>query len=143
MSSPDTPLPPPHDVTDEPGTVYRLVRDTPAGSPDSGNGWTLVGELTEGWCWTIALSARGASADAGPRIAKAVAVRVLAQQGVTVDAWADDEHAETHQTGRTAEGPANGRLAFRAVLRPASGAVPEPRGATTLTRTLLWRLRGH
>lgn len=42
----------------------------------------------------VSLAARGAGAHAGPRVAKAVAVRVLAHRGVPVAGWCDPAPVE-------------------------------------------------
>lgn len=118
-------------------TAYRLVYSPSEEAIGGfGIGWTLVGSSTGGWRRTMALAARGAGAQARPRVAKAVAVRVLAQQGVAVEAWADDRSAD--------EQPA-GQMVFLAVVRQSTQQVLEPRRAKPLTtlRLRYWGLRGH
>jgi hypothetical protein len=79
---------------------YVLVHN-PTQTPIAGNGlgWTLIARR-DGWCWSSALAARGAGAHAAARVAQAVAVRVLAEQGVTVTGWStgasDTESTESY-----------------------------------------------
>jgi hypothetical protein len=51
-------------------------------------GWTLSALRGPRCTWSMPLAGRGAAATAPPRVAKAVALRVLAEQGVPVVAWA-------------------------------------------------------
>lgn len=78
------------------GATYVLVfndPDTP--TPSYGMGWTLVGWQDNGSRrWTSSLAAHGAGAHTGPRVAKAVAVRVLAAHGLTVEGWRDDQSGD-------------------------------------------------
>jgi hypothetical protein len=118
-------------------TTYRLVYNaSEAPAAGYGLGWTLVGDQEAGWRWTMSLAARGAGAHTEPRVAKAVAVRVLAQDGVTVEAWADDRPTDEHLGG-----PAM----FRALLHGPSHPISAPRAADEPTRPRIWtwRLRGH
>lgn len=118
-------------------TAYRLVYNAPEEAIGGhGVGWTLVGSSTGGWRWTMALAAHGAGALARPRVAKAVAVRVLAQHGIAVEAWADDRSADEQPAGPTV---------FLAVVRLSTQQVPEPRRAEPLIALRLrYRgLRGH
>lgn len=95
--------------TTPPDVVYVLVFNPPeAPAPDYGVGWTVVAWHGDRWRWSVALAARGAGAHAGPRVAKAVAVRVLGAQGVPVEDW---------------HGAGGGELSmFRARLRSEEGA---------------------
>jgi hypothetical protein len=66
---------------------YMLVHNsTQIPIAGNGQGWTLIARY-DGWCWSTALAARGAGAHAAVRVAQAVAVRVLAEQGVAVTSW--------------------------------------------------------
>ena len=47
--------------------------------------------------WSTSLARHGAGAHTGPRVAKAVALRVLTERGVAVDGWAD--HADLEGRG--------------------------------------------
>ena len=87
-----------------------LVHD-PTEAPVAGNGlgWTLIARH-DGWCWSAALAARGAGAHAAAGIAQAVAVRVLAEQGVAVTGWSISTPGT--ETSRLSPAPA----AFRARL---------------------------
>ena len=86
---------------------YLLVFDPPADtSGRHGRGWTLVSYRLGLRCGSVALDAHGAGANASPRVAKAVAVRVLARQGVATRGWHDLELAD--QFG-----------AYRAIVEPA------------------------
>lgn len=54
---------------------------------EHGIGWVLEAYRDGARCWSANLAARGAGVEAGPRVAQAVAVRVLADQGVEVGGW--------------------------------------------------------
>lgn len=70
--------------------AYNAPDDRVAGL---GPGWTLLAEHAHGprWSWSVRLDGRGAGPRAGPRQAQAVAVRVLADLGVTVHGWSARE----------------------------------------------------
>lgn len=110
-------------------TRYMVVFNPPEDpGPGYGVGWTLVGVPSSRWHWTLALAARGAGVHADPRTAKAVAVRVLAEQGVHVDHWSDAQPgwpATFHARLRTPTEPPD----------PASGPAAPP--------LRLWRIRRH
>src|SRR4051794_9406009 len=55
-----------------------------------GVGWTLTAYHQGRWCWSTSLASRGAADSASARVAQAVAVRVLAEQGVAVHGWVAD-----------------------------------------------------
>lgn len=79
------------------GAMYLLV--SPLGSHGSGGpippgldgdattGWTLMAGQGTAWWWAASLAAHGAGDLAEARVAKAVALRVLADRGVVVLAW--------------------------------------------------------
>lgn len=54
-------------------------------------GWVLAAWHGRVPLWSVSLTGRGAGAHAGTRVAQAVAVRVLAEQGVPVAGWHADE----------------------------------------------------
>ena len=134
--------PAPHHASDaegsaapRPAAVYVLVGNDPADPatryPD---GWTLSAHHDTGWSWSTGLAARGAGAHASPRVAQAVAVRVLSEHGVTVGGWSASEPPD-----RSAH-----PVSFRAWLDPSppagSGTAPSsPRLRAILSR----QLQGH
>jgi hypothetical protein len=71
--------------------VYNRA-DAPA--PGYRRGWTLHAWPAGPRDWSASLAGHGAGEHTGPRAAKAVAVRVLAGRGVTVDSWADRTDVE-------------------------------------------------
>lgn len=72
------------------GTTYVLVHNDPADPvPGYWVGWALIACDDTGWSWGTSLAARGAGALASARVAQAVSVRVLAEQGVVVEGWTD------------------------------------------------------
>ncbi|HSK59132.1 MAG TPA: hypothetical protein VK935_08780 [Actinomycetospora sp.] len=89
-----------------------------------GLGWTLITRHHPRWCISMSLAARGAGADAPTRVAQAVAVRVLVEQGWIVDTWiAEDDHD-------TGPGEQAGLVVFRARLRqPAAPSAADLRPA--------------
>jgi hypothetical protein len=120
--------------------VFALVYYDPdvpgAGCPV---GWTLTARYDTGWCWSTSLAARGAGAHATTRVAQAVAVRVLTEQGVAVEGWADpDPDPASHD--QTA-----GRVSFRARPgRTAPSASSLGRQANPWLRRIVSRqLQGH
>jgi hypothetical protein len=118
-----------------PAAVYVLVGNDPD-NPATGypGGWTLSAHHDTGWSWSTALAARGAGAHASPRVAQAVAVRVLSEHGVTVGGWSASEPPD----------PSAHPVSFRARLDPAppagAGAAPSsPRLRDIMSR----QLQGH
>lgn len=78
-----------------PTAVYLLVHNPPeTPAAGYGRGWTLVASHASTPCWSVSLAAHGADTHAGPRVAKAVAMRVLADHGVWVEGWCDGDSAE-------------------------------------------------
>jgi hypothetical protein len=85
----------------EQGTTHLLVYNDPEDpSATYGQGWTLVVWHGARWRWSMALAARGASASCETRVAQAVAVRVLADQGVQVESWSVCGYESTLPTRR-------------------------------------------
>jgi hypothetical protein len=118
-----------------PAAVYVLLGNDPD-DPATGypHGWTLSAHHDTGWSWSTALAARGAGAHASPRVAQAVAVRVLSEHGVKIGGWSASE-----PPGRSAH-----PVSFRAWLDPSppagSGTAPSsPRLRAILSR----QLQGH
>jgi hypothetical protein len=117
--------------------VYLLIYNPPEGPDVPGSpevslagGWTLLARRDTGWGWSRSLAAHGASAHAPARVAKAVAVRVLASFGVAVEGWTNDQHAAQ---------PTDPAV-FRARLATAQYAgqpMPAPR------RAVFGQLQGH
>ncbi len=71
-------------------TRYLLVYNDPEEPTGRyGMGWTLIACHDELWDWSTALAARGAGAHATTCVAKAVAVRVLSEQGIAVQGWSE------------------------------------------------------
>lgn len=71
--------------------AYLLVHNSP--DQPTGHhrtGWTLIARHDQLWDWSTELAAHGAGTHARPRAAQAVAVRVLAGHGVTVEGWSDE-----------------------------------------------------
>jgi hypothetical protein len=93
---------------------YLLIYNDPEGPVDSHpTGWVLDAWDGDAVCWRATLAAHGAGALAGPRQAKAVAVRALTDRGVAVDGWETDTDPS--------------RPAYRARLRPGPlGAATHP-----------------
>jgi len=50
-------------------------------------GWTVLAAHGSRWSWSIGLDAHGAAFAAPPRVAQAVAVRVLADHAIDVGGW--------------------------------------------------------
>lgn len=74
----------------EPAVIYMLVYNDPDHpAAGYGVGWALVVRYETTWYWWTSLAARGAGAFASARVAQAVSVRVLAEQGVAVEGWTD------------------------------------------------------
>lgn len=93
------------------GCAYLLTR--PEGPVDGGGpGWRLSFTATEGPSWSMVLTGRGAGAQTPPRVAQAVAVRVLAEFGIDVRGW---EPGHRTQPGPRASGSSP---RYRAVLAP-------------------------
>lgn len=88
VERPDHPSGCPVETDGPPSAVEYLLVHNSSEAPIAGNGlgWTLIARH-DGWCWSAALAPRGAGGYAAARIAKAVAVRVLAEQGVAVTGW--------------------------------------------------------
>jgi hypothetical protein len=121
---------------ESPEVLYVLAntenenRDVGAGSwsptPDAWcAGWTLSALRGPRCSWSMSLAGRGAAATAPPRVAKAVALRVLAEQGVPVVAWAGSGGGD--------------QPIFRALLdghRPASGTSRRRGGPCVESRPL-------
>ena len=94
---------------DDPAVVYRLVYDARR-DPAAGflGGWTLIASGEGARAWSTSLAPRGAAPSAGARVARAVAVRVLRDRGVTVEGWSVESEDDRGSPTR-----------FRARLRPA------------------------
>jgi hypothetical protein len=74
---------------------YVLVYNPPdQRAPGYGQGWTLTAWPPRPRTRATSLAERGAGMHAGPRVAKAVAVRVLAEHGVPVAGWCDPASGE-------------------------------------------------
>lgn len=68
--------------------TYLLIYNDPEGpTGDHPTGWSLNAWHGDVAWWSATLSAHGAGALAGPRQAKAVVVRTLADRGIAVDGW--------------------------------------------------------
>jgi hypothetical protein len=120
--------------------VYTLVyENSDALGTGCPVGWMLSARYDTGWCWSTSLDARGAGAHAAVRVAQAVAVRVLTEQGVAVEGWADPERGDASD-----DQPA-GRVSFRA--RPGQAAPSESslgrRPNPWLRRLVSRQLLGH
>lgn len=77
------------------GLGHVLVYNPPdAPAPGYRRGWTLAARPAGPRDWSTSLAGHGAGLHTGPRVAKAVAVRVLAERGVAVDGWADHPDVE-------------------------------------------------
>ncbi len=118
--------------------AYTLVYNDPAHPVVGyGVGWALIARYDTKWEWGTSLAGRGAGALAPARVAQAVAVRVLAEQGVRVEGWADTspEQPEAHP---------GGVAGFRARLipPPQSEAPPNP-ARWGLRRAMSRQLQGH
>jgi hypothetical protein len=119
-----------------PAAVYMLVGNDPhdqaTGYP---GGWTLSAHHDTGWSWSTPLSARGAGAHASPRVAQAVAVRVLSEHGVAVGGWSASEPPDSSAHP----------VSFRARLAPSSpaGAGAGAPSTTWLRDTMSRQLQGH
>lgn len=101
----------------EAGEGYVLVYNPPdQPAPGHGQGWTLTTWQPGPRPRAVSLAARGAGAHAGPRVAKAVAVRVLAEHGVPVAGWCDPAPGDEF----------GGLTMFRARLGPATDPPTEP-----------------
>lgn len=106
-------------------TRYLLVYHGPEGPTGLyGMGWTLIACHDDLWNWSTALAARGAGAHATARVAKAVAVRVLTEQGVTVQGWSDAEPDAAEPSEVAGDG-----AVFRAQVPPPRVAA-DPSAAT-------------
>jgi hypothetical protein len=120
--------------------VYTLAYHDPD-TPGAGHpvGWTLVARYDMGWCWSTSLGARGAGAHAAARVAQAVAVRVLTEQGVAVEGWSDPEH------GNTSDDQTPAIVSFRArpVVPAPSASSPRPQAHPWLRRIVCRQLQGH
>lgn len=69
---------------------YVLVYNPPdEPAPGHRRGWTLHARPARPRDWSAPLAGHGAGVHTGPRAAKAVAVRVLADRGVAVSGWAE------------------------------------------------------
>ncbi len=96
--------------------IYRVSYHDPENpAVERSPGWTLCAALGESVRWCADLAAHGAGPLAGPRQAKAVAVRALKDRGVAVDAW----EIETDRPGPT----------YRAVHRGSEPPGPPGAGA--------------
>jgi len=83
----------------EPEVSYLLVHtgEDPVVSPELARrhaglglcrpGWTVLAAHGSRWSWSIGLDAHGAAFAAPPRVAQAVAVRVLAYHAIDVGGW--------------------------------------------------------
>ena len=120
----DVPTATPNSIDpDAPAGGYVLVYNPPdqrvAGY---GQGWSLTAWPPQARTRATSLAARG-GVRAGPRVAKAVAARVLAEHGVPVAGWRDP--AGSDEPG--------GLTMFRARLGPATDQ-PDPRPAERVGR---------
>src|SRR3954452_2461070 len=99
--------------------AFQLTHDNALESAGGyGVGWTLTAYDQGRWCWSTSLASRGAAVSASARVAQAVAVRVLVEQGVAVHGWVVDVAED--------ESPM-----FRARLRHSSSAGPVLTASTT------------
>lgn len=88
---------------------YLLVFNPPDDAADThGLGWSLVTYRRGNRCGSLNLAAHGANATAGPRVGKAVAVRVLADQGIAVRGWRELEPADQFGAYQAELGPSEG-----------------------------------
>lgn len=127
------------DERDGAAAIHLLVYNDPDDpSANVGMGWTLITRRDTTWYVASSLTACGAGAHATVRTAKATAERMLARQGVAVEAWVDD---------RSAEEPPAGLVTFLALERLSTQLVPEPRRAESPTplrlRLRYGGVRGH
>jgi len=99
--------------------AFQLTHDNAVESAGGyGVGWTLTAYDQGRWCWSMSLASRGAAVSARARVAQAVAVRVLAEQGVAVHGWVVDSAEDDSPM-------------FRAWLRHSSSAGPVLPASTT------------
>ena len=93
--------------TDQSPRCLLIYNDPGQPSAPGGAGWLLVTAVGTGRPATVTLAPHGADRFTGPRTAKVVATRVLAEYGHEVADWLDRSTAPP---------------VFRAVLLPGSGA---------------------
>lgn len=123
----------------EPAAVYLLVYHSPeTPAADHGVGWTLMASQGGRRCWSTSLAARGAGAHAGPRVAKAVAERILAEREVTVEDWSDGQPRQSKE----ADQPATFRAHLRTPGQDDPAAPGDPSGRPRI-RTRPLRSRAH
>jgi hypothetical protein len=104
---------------------YVLVYNPPdAPAPGHRRGWTLHARPARPRDWSTSLAGHGAGIHTGPRAAKAVAVRVLADRGVAVSGWADRPDV-------TSPGIVMFTARTRSGHRPASDSADTDRGPRT------------
>jgi hypothetical protein len=70
----------------DPGQSPELTPSIP-GLGLCGPGWTVLAAHGSRWSWSIRLDAHGAAYAAPPRVAQAVAVRVLGDHAIDVQGW--------------------------------------------------------
>lgn len=120
--------------------MYALVYNDPD-NPAAGHpvGWVLTARHDTSWYWSTSLAARGAGAHAGTRVAQAVAVRVLHEQGVAVESWTGPT------PGNEPGDPPGAPASFRARLAspPHTAAQPPSVEPGRLRRALSGQLHGH
>ena len=104
--------------------------EEPAAASGGVEGWMLLAVHGQRWHWSMPLAGRGAATTAPPRVAQAVAVRVLDDLGVQVRAW--------HGSGR-ADQPLY-RAELEAPPEPGPAPVRRRRRGATL-RPATWRTR--
>jgi hypothetical protein len=102
----------------------------PAAASGGVEGWMLLAVHGQRWHWSMPLAGRGAATTAPPRVAQAVAVRVLNDLGVQVRAW--------HGAGRADQSLYRAEL--EAPPEPGPAPVRRPRRGATL-RPATWRTR--
>lgn len=96
-----------------PQAAYRLVYNDPEDPHvEHPVGWVVSASRDGVGCWNAALIAHGAGTLAGPRQAKAVAVRALRDRGILIDDWDTDDDPT--------------RVSYRARVRPIIPGPTEP-----------------
>ena len=73
-----------------PDAILLIYNDPEAPCGTSGLGWTLTACRGAELQWSVALEAHGVGLLAEPRLAKAIAARVLIDRDVRVEDWSED-----------------------------------------------------
>lgn len=124
------------------GGFTAPIVEGPATASGGAKGWMLLAVHGQRWLWSMPLAGRGAATTAPPRVAQAVAVRVLHDFGVRVRAWHGAGGAEQPTYRAELEAPPEPgpcrpvRLAAQQVLGTAVGAPTSPPCRPTACRVL-------